>query len=100
MTARGRLSSQEVQTPSEDGFLANLITVNDPEFAARSTDVLRAKQPGGPFVSFLADHTIVSSAEHPILAVWTFPRGDDDQSDHRPFRVCLPLYGVSRTTST
>jgi hypothetical protein len=77
----------EVQTPSDDGFLANVALVNDPAFEGLTAEALKAKQPGGAIVSFLADAMTFASAEHPILAVWVLPRGDDDRTDHRPFRV-------------
>jgi hypothetical protein len=78
---------REVQTPSDEGFLANVVVLNDPAFVGLSAGALRAKQPGGATVSFLADETTFGSAEHPLLAVWVLPRPDDDRPDHEPFRV-------------
>jgi hypothetical protein len=86
---------QEVRTPSDDGFLASVLVLNDPEFAGLSAEALRAKQTGGPLVSFLADQTTLGSAEHPILAVWVLSGRDDDRTDHPPFRVIpAALWGV------
>jgi hypothetical protein len=78
---------EEVQTPSEDGFLANVTPVDDPAFEGLSVEALREKQTEGPIVSFLADETTLTSAEHPVLAVWVLPRRDGDQRDLAPFRV-------------
>jgi hypothetical protein len=61
--------------------------VNNPVFEGLSAEALKAKQTAGPIVSFLADETTLTSAEHPILAVWVLPRRDGDRRDHRPFRV-------------
>jgi hypothetical protein len=44
---------------------------------------MQTEQPAGAFVSFLADQTTLTSAEHPILGVWTY----DDRPDREPFRV-------------
>jgi hypothetical protein len=77
----------EVRTPSDDDFLANVTVVNDPAFEGLSAEALKERQPGGAIVSFLADETTLTGAEHPILAVWVLPRGDDDGTEHRPFRV-------------
>lgn len=78
----------EVQTPSDDGFLAGVMLVNDPAFEALSAETLKAKQPGGAIVSFIADEITLTSDEHPILAVWVLPRhADDDRPDQMPFRV-------------
>ena len=77
----------EVRTPSEDGFLANVVAVDDPALEGLTAEALQAKQKAGPFVSFLADETTLVRAEHPILAVWVFARRDGSQLDHRPFRV-------------
>jgi hypothetical protein len=76
----------EVQTPSDDGFLANVTLVNDLAFEGLSVQILKARQSDGAIASFLADEMTLSSAEHPILAVWVLPP-HDDRSDHRPFRV-------------
>jgi hypothetical protein len=73
----------EVQTPSDEGFLAGVRLVNDPSFEGLGTDALKARQTGGTFVSFLADETTFTDIEHPILAVWVY----DDRPDHTPFRV-------------
>ncbi|MFD2415626.1 DUF6924 domain-containing protein [Amycolatopsis pigmentata] len=78
---------REARTPSEDGFLANVTPVDDPEWEGLGIEALKAKQTVGPFVSFLADETTLTSAEHPILAVWVFSRHDGDQREHQPFRV-------------
>lgn len=77
----------EVQTPSDDDFLANVTVVNDPAFGGLSAEALREQQPGGAIVSFLADEVTLTSVEHPILAVWVLPDHDGDRTEHRPFRV-------------
>jgi hypothetical protein len=77
----------EVRTPSDEGFLANVTPVDEPAFEGLSAEALRAKQPNGPVASFLADETTLTSAEHPILAVWVLPRSDGDDRDQRPFRL-------------
>lgn len=79
--------AEEVRRPSEDGFLANVTPVDDPAFAGLSAQALREKQPAGPIVSFLADETTLTSAEHPILAVWVLPPRNGDRRDLAPFRV-------------
>lgn len=81
---------REVETPSDEGFLASVVPVDDPAFEGLSAGALRAKQPDGSVVSvsFLADETTFGNAEHPILAVWLNALGDDDdQRDLAPFRV-------------
>ena len=77
----------EVQTPSDEGFLANVVVVNDLAFEGLGAEALRTRQTGGAIVSFLADETTLVSAELPILAVWVLPRRDDDRRDLGPFRV-------------
>jgi hypothetical protein len=78
---------RSVQTPSEEGFLANLILVNDPALAGLSAEGLKETHQGNAFVAFLADETTLRDAGHPILAVWVYPVADDDPRDLRPFRV-------------
>src|SRR2546423_916911 len=78
---------REIRMPSDDGFLANVTPVNEPELAGLSAEALGARQTTGPMVSFLADELTFTSDEHPVLAVWVLPRRDGDQRDHRPFRV-------------
>ncbi len=78
---------REVQTPSDEGFLANVAVVNDRAFEGLSAEALRTRQTDGAIVSFIADETTLVSAEHPILAVWVLPRRDHDRRDLRPFRV-------------
>ena len=73
----------EVETPSEDGFLARLRLVDDAAFEGLDADALKAGKPAGASVSFLADETTLTGAGHPVLAVWVF----DDRPDHEPFRV-------------
>jgi hypothetical protein len=77
----------EVQTPSDEGFLANVAVVNDPAFKGLSAEALETRQAGGAIVSFIVDETTLVSAERPILAVWLLPRRDGDRRDLRPFRV-------------
>ncbi|WP_284749011.1 DUF6924 domain-containing protein [Amycolatopsis sp. RTGN1] len=79
--------AEEVGTPSEDGFLANVTPVDDPAFEGLTAEALRDKQTGGPIVSFLADETTLTSAGHPVLAVWVLPHRDGEQRDLAPFRV-------------
>ncbi|MEU0797455.1 hypothetical protein ABZ342_45955 [Amycolatopsis sp. NPDC005961] len=79
--------AEEVRTPSEDGFLADVTLLDDPAFAGLDAEALREKQTTGPIVSFLADETTLTSPEHPVLAVRVLPRRDGDQRDFAPFRV-------------
>lgn len=72
-----------VRTPSDEGFLAVVVPVDDAAFEGLSAEELAAKQTAGPIVSFLADETTHTDAERPILAVWVLPRPDA----HPPFRV-------------
>ncbi len=76
----------EVRTPSDEGFLAYVTVVDDRAFDGLGADALRAAQVA-PMVSFLADETTLSGAEHPVLAVWVVPRDDG----YQPFRV-VPAY--------
>ncbi len=76
-----------IQTPSEDGFLANVALVNDPMFEGLSTEALKVKQTAGPTVSFLVDEVTLTNVEQPVLAVRLIPLSDGDERDHRPFRV-------------
>lgn len=79
---------EEVETPSDEGFLAAVAVVDDPAFEGLGVDALRERQTaGGAIVSFLADETTLTSDEHPILAVWVLPRRDGDDRVHLPFRV-------------
>lgn len=78
---------EEVRTPSDEGFLATVTPVDDPAFEGLSAEALPELQTDGPIVSFLADETTLTSAEHPVLAVWVRPRQDGDQRDLTPFRV-------------
>lgn len=77
----------EVQTPSEEGFLANIVPIDEPAWEGLSAEALQAERSTGPFVSFLADETTLTRVEHPILAVWVFSDHDGDYGDHGPFRV-------------
>lgn len=88
----------EIETPSTEGFLAGVITVDDREFAGLSPEGLAIAQrestiasgQGGAIVSFLADETTLCNADHPILAVWVLPKPADhseDGTEQRPFRV-------------
>ena len=78
---------QEVQTPSDEDFLASVALVNDRAFEGLDAEALVTRQPGGAIVSFLADETTLTGAEHPILAVWVLPNSADDRVEHSPFRV-------------
>ena len=78
---------EEVRTPSEDDFLANVTPVDDPEFDGLDAEALKELQTDGPIVSFLADEVTLTSADHPVLAVWVLPTAEGDARDLRPFRV-------------
>jgi hypothetical protein len=78
---------REVQTPSDEGFLADVALVNDTAFEGLNAEGLKKKHTGGAIVSFLADEMTLSGAEHPILAVGVLPSRHDKRPDHRPFRV-------------
>lgn len=78
----------QVQTPTEDGFLAVVALINDPAHSGMTAEVLKVEQPGGAIVSFLADKTTLARDDHPILAVWVLPRQPgDDRPEYTPFRV-------------
>src|SRR5262249_20309652 len=78
----------EVQTPSDDGFLADVVPVNDPAFEGWSAEALKLKQPGGATVSFIADEVTLTNGERPILALWVLPHHPEDgRPDQKPFRV-------------
>jgi hypothetical protein len=79
--------AEEVRTPSDEGFLANVTPVDDPAFEGLTAEALCERQTSGPIVSFLADEATLTSAEHPVLAVWVLPRQDGDRRDLGPFRV-------------
>lgn len=80
---------EEVRTPSQEGFLSDVVVVDDPAFAGLDAEGLVAAQPGGAIVSFLADETTLTRADHPILAVWVLAREDQDpdEDEQAPFRV-------------
>lgn len=51
-------------------------------------EALKAGQPNGPIVSFIADRMTLTAADHPIMAVWVLlPIADDDRPEPEPFRV-------------
>jgi hypothetical protein len=75
----------EVRTPSEEGFLADVAIVDDPAFEGMDAGALAAAQTGDAAVSFLADETTLTDADHPILAVWVLR--SDGPRQIRPFRV-------------
>jgi hypothetical protein len=76
-----------VQTPSDEGFLADVALVDDVAFEGLSAKGLKEKHTDGAIVSFLADEMTLSDAEQPILAVGVLPSRHDRRPDHRPFRV-------------
>jgi hypothetical protein len=83
----------DVQTPSEDGFLATVTFVDDAAFEGMTAEGLAAAQADSSFVSFLADELALSSDGYPIPAVWVF-RGTSEL-EHQPFRVvATELWGV------
>lgn len=93
--------ASEVQNPSEDGFLADVTLVNDSAFEGLSDEGLKARQTDGPIVSFIADKTTLTNAEHPILAVWVLPRSTTRICEVTLRSGCfLRSCGVWRTTST
>ena len=78
----------DAETPSDEGFLANVVPVNDPAFEGLSAQALKVKQPGGAIVSFIADQMTLTNAECPILAVWVLAsHAGDGRPDQLPFRV-------------
>jgi hypothetical protein len=79
-----------VRTPSDEGFLATVTVVDDPAFDGLDAEALTTAQADGAMVSFLADQTTLTAADHPILAVWTLAgdeEEDEDERDNPPFRV-------------
>lgn len=80
----------DVETPNDDGFLANVVPVNDRAFEGLSAQALKAKQPGGAIVSFIADEMTLTNGERPILAAWVLPQqGWDERPGRLPFRVVV-----------
>lgn len=80
----------DVGTPNDDAFLANVVPVNDRAFEGLSAQALKAKQPGGAIVSFIADEMTLTNGERPILAAWVLPRQAwDKRPDRLPFRVAV-----------
>ena len=78
----------QAQTPSDEGFLADVTVVDDLSFRDLGAPELIAAQTDGPIVSFLADEATFSSSEFPILAVRVLPRQDYEEGpEHQPFRV-------------
>jgi hypothetical protein len=78
----------DVETPNDEGFLANVVLVNDRAFKGLSAEALKAKHPGGAIVSFVADEMTLTNGERPILAVWVLPQQAwDERSDRLTFRV-------------
>ena len=86
----------QVQTPSRDGFLAGVRCIDERAFEGLTADALKAGQPHGPIVSFIADRTTLTGVDHPIMAVWVLPPiADDDRPAPTPFRVVpSELWGV------
>jgi hypothetical protein len=87
---------RQVQTPSEEDFLAYVDFINNLAFEGMTVAELKSRQPNGPIVSFIADEITLTDAEHPILAVWVLPRrANDGRPEPEPFRV-IPseLWGV------
>lgn len=83
----------EVQTPSDDGFLANVVVLNDSEFADLSAEMLRAKQTVGRSCPSWPTARPSAAPSTPVLAVWVRPGPDDDRTDHGPFRVIPATLG-------
>ena len=64
-----------VATPSEEGFLADVLVIDDRCYAGLGPRALTAMTPqgrGGAIVSFLADELTLTTADWPILAVQVF----------------------------
>jgi hypothetical protein len=80
-----------VKTPTEEGYLPDVIPVNDPAFEGLSPKGLKAKQSGDAAACFLADETTLRSSEHPVLAVWVLPPSDDGRGMVVPFRVAVAV---------
>jgi hypothetical protein len=79
----------DVETANDEGFLANVVPGEQPSLrGGLSAPALKAKQPGGAIVSFIADEMTLTNGERPILAVWVLPRqAGDERPDQLPFRV-------------
>ncbi|KAA5836037.1 hypothetical protein F1721_06740 [Saccharopolyspora hirsuta] len=88
----------EVRTPSAEGFVANIVPVDDLAFEGLSAAELVARQEGGTAVSFLADERTLTDAERPVLAVRVLRRSHVDE---QPFRVVpAALWSVENNIST
>jgi hypothetical protein len=72
----------DVETANDEGFLANVVPGEQPSLrGGLSAPALKAKQPGGAIVSFIADEMTLTNGERPILAVWVLPRQAGDERD-------------------
>lgn len=79
---------EAAETPSEEGFLANVEFIDDAAFNGLNSERLKELQLDRANVSFIADRTTLTDPEMPILAVLvnSFDWGVDD-SKLLPFRV-------------
>jgi hypothetical protein len=79
-----------IETPSEEGFLANVNVIEDRAHEGNDADALKAMTPRGRYgalVSFIADKTTLTTEGWPMLVVWVLPADPDDEREFRPFRV-------------
>ncbi|BDD81665.1 hypothetical protein TPB0596_14280 [Tsukamurella pulmonis] len=80
-----------VETPSPEGFLANVVFIDDRTYEGTTAAGLRAEHHDGEAASFIADRRTLTEPELPILAVWTssfvYDAAEVDESKLRPFRV-------------
>jgi hypothetical protein len=60
-----------IREPSDDGFVANLDIVSDPDYAGLTADQVLSILPGEPrrTFAFLIDSGALSEPEHPVLVV-------------------------------
>lgn len=81
-----------VETPSPEGFLSNVVLIDDHAYEGMTALDLRAQHKHtGEDASFIADMRTLTEPDSPILAVWTssfeYDASDVCESQLRPFRV-------------
>lgn len=77
-----------ITTPNEDGFLANLHIVNDPQYRDVTTEQIVALVPARGFLVIIADKTALTAPGMPLLSVMPYEEDDDEyDQDHGELRV-------------
>jgi hypothetical protein len=79
---------EAVTTPSDEGFLAEVLPINDPDYNGWTWGQLQAATPrtdGGPQVLFIADTVTIANTDQPIHVIDLLD--DDWHQRAAPFRV-------------